>query len=95
MSEDERVVVAVEIPAPPMEVYRYWTEPDRCRRWMGRTVRLDPTPRGEFFVEMNDGFAAQGTFIALDPGRRVEFSWGWVPGAGEAIPGLDPQPADT
>jgi uncharacterized protein YndB with AHSA1/START domain len=52
---------------------------------MGRSARLDPHPGGEYFVQMNDGFAAMGTFSELDPPRRVEFSWGWAPGAGQAV----------
>jgi uncharacterized protein YndB with AHSA1/START domain len=85
MTEADEIEVQVALDAPPAEVYRYWTEPDRYQRWMGRMVRLDPRPGGEYFVEMNDGFAAVGTFVALDPDRRVEFSWGWAPGAGRAV----------
>ena len=79
------VKVVVEVEAPPQEVYRYWTEPDLHRQWMGRNVRLNPTPGGEYFVEMSDGFAASGRFAVLDPGRRVEFTWGWAAGAGKAV----------
>ncbi len=52
---------------------------------MGRSVRLDPRPGGEYFVQMNDGFAAMGAFHELDPPWRAEFSWGWAPGAGQAV----------
>lgn len=85
MSDNDFVDVRVELAAAPIEVYRYWTESERYRLWMGRSVRLDAVPGGEYFVEMNDGFAAVGTFLVLDPPRRVEFSWGWAPGAGQAV----------
>lgn len=81
----DSVKVVVELEVPPREVYRYWTEPDLYRQWMGRNVRLDPTPDGEYYVEMGDGFAATGRFAALDPGRRVEFTWGWAAGSGKAV----------
>jgi uncharacterized protein YndB with AHSA1/START domain len=85
LTVNESVNVVVEVEAPPHEVYRYWTEPDLYQQWMGRNVRLDPTPGGEYFVEMSDGFAASGRFTALACGRRVEFTWGWAPGAGKAV----------
>lgn len=52
---------------------------------MGRTVRLDPIPGGDYFVHMADGFAAVGTFIELVPSQRIEFTWGWAQGAGESV----------
>jgi uncharacterized protein YndB with AHSA1/START domain len=85
MSEPEVVEVTVDIAVSPAEAYRYWTDPAWHSRWMGRSVRLDPRPGGEYFVEMNDGFAALGSFVRVEPTRRVEFSWGWAPGAGQAV----------
>jgi uncharacterized protein YndB with AHSA1/START domain len=93
VNDSVKVVVVVEVEAPPQQVYRCWTEPDLYRQWMGRNVQLDPTPGGEYFVEMGDGFAASGEFAALDPGRRVEFTWGWAPGGGKAVLS-EPQPDD-
>jgi uncharacterized protein YndB with AHSA1/START domain len=85
VADAEFVVVKAELAARPAKVYRYWTDPDMYPRWMGRSARLDPNPGGEYFVQMNDGFAAMGTFLALDPPCRLEFSWGWAPGAGQAV----------
>jgi uncharacterized protein YndB with AHSA1/START domain len=91
MTNPEVVELEVELDAPPAEVYRYWTEADLYPRWMGRSARLDPNPGGEYFVQMKDGFAAMGTFCELDPPWRVEFSWGWAPGAGQAVLGASQQ----
>lgn len=44
-------------------------------------------------MQMNDAFAAMGTFGELDPPWRVEFSWGWAPGAGQAVPLLKSAPS--
>ena len=85
MTNPDVVELEVELDAPPAEVYRYWTEAEKYPRWMGNSARLDPRPGGEYFVQMNDGFAAMGTFGELDPPWRLEFSWGWAPGAGQAV----------
>jgi uncharacterized protein YndB with AHSA1/START domain len=85
MSHADVVTVEVDLASPPAEVYPYWTDPGRYARWMGRSVRLDPRPGGEYFVQMADGFAAMGTFVELQRPCRVEFTWGWAPGAGQAV----------
>jgi uncharacterized protein YndB with AHSA1/START domain len=46
---------------------------------------------GRYYLQMPDGFAAAGTFRVVEPPGRLEFSWGWAPGAGAKV--LDtPQP---
>ena len=85
MINADMVEVELQLAASPADVYRYWTSPDLYPRWMGRSVRLDPSPGGEYFVQMNDGFAAMGAFLEVDPPRLLEFSWGWAPGAGRAV----------
>jgi uncharacterized protein YndB with AHSA1/START domain len=79
------VEIEIDLAGPPADVYPYWTVPSRYVRWMGRSVRLDPVPGGEYFVEMNDGFAAVGTFVDVQPPHRIEFTWGWAPGAGQKV----------
>lgn len=70
MADADVVEVEMQLAGSPAEVYRYWTSPGWYRRWMGALVRLDPVPGGEYFVQMNDGFAAMGTFTEVDPPRR-------------------------
>jgi uncharacterized protein YndB with AHSA1/START domain len=93
MVDSDVVVVEITLAASPADVYRYWTDPGRYKLWMGCTVLLDPRPGGEFFVQMTDGFAAMGTFVDLTPPHRIEFTWGWAPGAGESVL-AGPQPDD-
>jgi uncharacterized protein YndB with AHSA1/START domain len=85
MSHPNVVTVRMDLASPPADVYPYWTDPERYTRWMGHAVRLNPEPGGEYLVQMNDGFAAMGTFVELERPRRVEFTWGWAPGAGRAV----------
>jgi uncharacterized protein YndB with AHSA1/START domain len=56
VADADFVKVEIELAASPADVYPYWTDPDKYKRWMGRSVRLDPTPGGEYFVQMADGF---------------------------------------
>jgi uncharacterized protein YndB with AHSA1/START domain len=45
---------------------------------MGSEAELDPVPGGRYRVRMSDGFRAAGTFVALDPPRRLVFTWGFA-----------------
>jgi uncharacterized protein YndB with AHSA1/START domain len=85
MADNEIVEAGARLAAPPAEVYLFWVDPSRYTSWMGRSARLDPVPGGEYFVEMNDGFAAMGSFVAVQPPHRIEFTWGWAPGAGQKV----------
>jgi uncharacterized protein YndB with AHSA1/START domain len=79
------VGVTVVVPLPPAEVFGYFTDSARHVTWMGQSARLNPVPGGTYYVEMSDGFATAGTFTELDPPRRLAFTWGWAPGAGQAV----------
>jgi uncharacterized protein YndB with AHSA1/START domain len=50
MKHNDAICVQIDLASPPAEVYRYWTEPDRYSRRMGRTLRLEPRAGGEYFV---------------------------------------------
>jgi uncharacterized protein YndB with AHSA1/START domain len=67
----------IRIEARPEIVFAFWTDPDRMARWMGRTVRLDPRPGGEFRVDYNGTDVARGAFVELDPPHRLVLTWGW------------------
>jgi uncharacterized protein YndB with AHSA1/START domain len=72
------VEVSVYIAAPPETVFTYLTDSARYAEWMGSGAILDPVPGGIYHVRMDDGFAAAGRFMAVDPPRRVVFTWGWA-----------------
>ena len=59
------------IDASPRSVFRYLTEPDLWVRWQGDRATLDPVPGGQFEVHMPTGPTAQGTFVVIEPDRRV------------------------
>jgi uncharacterized protein YndB with AHSA1/START domain len=77
----------IHIEAPPDAVFAFFVEPDRLVRWMGSSARLDPRPGGEFRVDYANGGVVLGKFVAVDPPRRVAFTWGWKDPADPVRPG--------
>ena len=75
----------VRIAARPETVFPYFTDPDRMRRWMGRTITLDPGPGGAMRIDYNGEDIVSGAFVEVDPPRRVVFTWGWE-AAGDPVP---------
>jgi uncharacterized protein YndB with AHSA1/START domain len=79
------VEVALTIAARPATIFRYFTDPDRFARWMGRSSVLDPTPGGRLAVAYPTGQVAGGRVVAVEPDRRIVFTWGYE-GDGQAVP---------
>ena len=77
MNAPRIVELQVRLEAPPPDVFRYLTEPDRYVRWQGVKAELDPRPGGVFCVWMDADTVARGEFIEVDAPRRVVFTWGW------------------
>lgn len=73
----DAVEVAVQIAANPETVFDFFTDPDRMIQWMGRSAELDPRPGGGFRCDINGDSVANGTYVELEPPRRVVFTWGW------------------
>jgi uncharacterized protein YndB with AHSA1/START domain len=67
------------IAAPPEVVFSYFTDPEKYRQWQGHEAELDPRPGGVFRVRMSRqmGTVASGTFVEIDPPRRIVYTWGW------------------
>jgi len=67
----------IHIEARPETVFAYFIDPERMVQWMGRTAELDATPGGTFRIDYNGSDIARGTYVEIDPPRRVVFTWGW------------------
>ena len=83
--QTEIVTHELRIDASPETVFEFLTDPELMLRWKGRIVRLDPRVGGEFFIEITPRDIASGSFVEVDPPKRVVFTWGWV-GDGHPIP---------
>ena len=68
---------AVRIEAPPDVVFPYFTDPERMMSWMGIAAMLDPRPGGQFRVQPNARDVVVGEYVAVEPPRRVVFTWGF------------------
>jgi uncharacterized protein YndB with AHSA1/START domain len=71
------IVVERRIAAPPQAVFRYLTEPELWARWQGDRVELDANPGGAVRIHMPDGPTMEGSFVEIEPDRRVVITWGW------------------
>ncbi|TNM47223.1 TIGR03086 family protein [Nocardioides albidus] len=67
----------VTLPVSPDEAFALVTRPDRLRRWMGVTARVDLRAGGDWRWTVTPGNVAAGTVREIEPGRRVVLDWGW------------------
>ena len=81
------VEVEVRIDASPETVYDFFTDPEKMVQWMGRSHELDPRPAGLFRCDINGRDVASGSYVELDPPRRVVFTWGWESEENRTRPG--------
>ncbi|HWJ09524.1 MAG TPA: TIGR03086 family metal-binding protein [Nocardioides sp.] len=73
----------VSLPVSPDEAFALVTQPERLRRWMAVTARVDLRAGGAWRWTVTPGNVAGGTVREVEPGRRIVLDWGWdlMPGA--------------
>jgi uncharacterized protein (TIGR03086 family) len=92
---------SVLVPLDAEQTFALLTEPDRLRRWMGISSRIDLRAGGAYRWTVVPGAIAEGTFTEVEPGRRVVFTWGWVgnegvpPGSSTVTVTLEPADGGT
>jgi uncharacterized protein (TIGR03086 family) len=67
----------VLLPVSTDEAFALITEPDRLRRWKTVSARVDLRAGGQYRWTVIPGHVATGTFVEVEPGRRIVFGWGW------------------
>jgi uncharacterized protein YndB with AHSA1/START domain len=78
------VVRTIDIDATPETVFEFFVDADKLNRWLTVGATLDPRPGGVCIQEHrgDDGqagpFHMHGTFLDVDPHRRVVFTWGFT-----------------
>jgi uncharacterized protein YndB with AHSA1/START domain len=101
VTDTDVLEVSIHIAAEPTTVFPYFTDPARYVQWMGTTADLDPTPGGTYRIHMRDGVETAGTFVEVDPPRRLVFTWGWTvneavpPGSSRVVVTLEPEDGGT
>lgn len=81
----EPVNASVFINAPPSRVYEYFVRAEAIVKWMGEYAVLEPTPGGQFMLDVR-GAPVRGRYLELDPPNRLLISWGYA-GSAELQPG--------
>ena len=59
------------LPVSADEAFALITQPDRLRRWLAVSARVDLRAGGEFRWTLTPMAVAAGTLIEVDPGRRI------------------------
>jgi uncharacterized protein (TIGR03086 family) len=65
------------LPVSADEAFALITEPDRLRRWLTVSARVDLRAGGEFRWTLTPMAVSAGTFTEVDPGRRIVLGFGW------------------
>jgi uncharacterized protein YndB with AHSA1/START domain len=79
-TETTSVEREIAIDASPETVWQCLVDVDKATRWMGETASFDAWPGGAYRIGVIPGHTAAGTFVELDPPRRLVYTWGWEPG---------------
>ena len=67
----------VLLPLNVDQAFELITQPARLRRWQTVAARVDLKVGGEYRWTVTPGHHAAGTFIEIEPGKRVVFTWAW------------------
>jgi uncharacterized protein (TIGR03086 family) len=92
---------SVLVPLDADETFALLTEPERLRRWQTVSARVDLRAGGEFRWTVVPGANAGGTFVEVEPGKRLVYTWGWEgddtlpPGASTITVILEPSEGGT
>jgi len=98
MSSLAQRVVEVEhrVNGSPQEAFQYFTDPDKHAEWHGAWVDLDPRPGGVYIVHFNEQSRVRGSYVELDPPRRIVLAWGYESENQFPLPGMrDVPPSST
>lgn len=84
----ERVSVErqVQVEAERETVWELLVHPNGATRWMGLEASFDLRIGGRYRVEVLPGLIASGTFLEIDPPRRLVHTWGWEDTDGGPVP---------
>jgi len=87
MAEKPTLTLRRRLNAPPMLVYKAWTDPAMIVMWWGpegattQSARADPRPGGRYHIVFStpDGEShdISGTYRDADPHSLLAFSWMW------------------
>lgn len=68
---EEKRVIQVK----PEAVFRTLSQAYEWREWLCQEAKFASRPKKKWEAKWEDGYEAKGVFTALDPGRKVAFTW--------------------
>lgn len=68
------------IRAPRATVFAYFTDSARWASWWGTGSTIDANPGGRVYIRHPNGVEMVGEVVAIDPGSRIEFTYGYKSG---------------
>ena len=79
MKTDETWTVELEhrVVGTPDEVFEYFVDPEKFRRWQGVDVELDPRPGGAFHISSVPDVWTRGSYVVVDRPERIVITWGF------------------
>jgi uncharacterized protein YndB with AHSA1/START domain len=79
MPVTDEIVREIHIAASPAEVFPYFIDAEKMRAWKAvKAEILGTTPGGKFRLDVTGrGDVATGSYLEVDPPRRVVFTWMW------------------
>lgn len=91
----------VVIQAQPETVFRYFTDSARWAAWWGAGSTIDAMPGGKLYIRYPNGVEASGEVLAVEPPRRIVFTFGYAsgkpmgPGGSQVTIALEPDGSAT
>lgn len=73
----------IDIDASPEVVFPFLVTEKGMTAWMGQWASLEPVPGGSFAVDIA-GYPVRGSYLIVDPPRRLVLSWGFA--GNESLP---------
>ena len=65
----------IDIDASPEMVFRFFTEPALLERWLCAQAEIDARPGGGYVFNVTGSHTTRGTFLVVEPGRRLVYTW--------------------
>jgi len=75
-ARSEAVELQVFITAKPATVFRFFSNAEKFRKWMGESSSIVPGAGGELIVRHGPNPPATGHIVEWVPERRIVFTWG-------------------
>ena len=86
VSSSEAIELEVRVKAKPETIFPFLVESSKVSRWFGAEANVEPRQGGIYNVKINAQATALGEIIAIEPNKRVAFSFGWEGQGDDGVP---------